>query len=181
MIDLQTKVLSLIFLGYAMDTVIAPNSGGLADLAKILGQLAGGDDCVFRCPKGYKPLANRSHKPSSNGCGSMGIKIDTTHFSGFTRCCDLHDICYDTCNNDRNQCDEDFKSCLDNECLLTGLGNRLPKEQLDSCQSSADLMYSGTYALGCMAYKEAQRNACLCNGRTLTKKEMEDLERNEEL
>lgn len=98
----------------------------------------------------------------------MGIKIDTTHFSGFTRCCDLHDICYDTCNNDRNQCDEDFKSCLDNECLLTGLGNRLPKEQLDSCQSSADLMYSGTYALGCMAYKEAQRNACLCNGRTLT-------------
>lgn len=52
MIDLPTKVLSLIFLGYAMDTVIASNSGGLADLAKILGQLAGGDDCVFRCPKG---------------------------------------------------------------------------------------------------------------------------------
>lgn len=52
MIDLHTKVLSLIFLGYAMDTVIASNSGGLADLAKILEQLAGGDDCVFRCPKG---------------------------------------------------------------------------------------------------------------------------------
>lgn len=56
MIDLQTKVLSLIFLGYAMDTVIASNSGGLADLAKILGQLAGGDDCVFRCPKGEKTV-----------------------------------------------------------------------------------------------------------------------------
>ena len=86
-----------------------------------------------------------------------------------------------TCNNDRNQCDEDFKSCLDNECLLTGLGNRLPKEELEACQKSADLMYSGTYALGCMSYKEAQRNACLCNGRKITKNEMDELERDEEL
>ncbi|CAH3117701.1 unnamed protein product [Pocillopora meandrina] len=130
---------------------------------------------------GYKPLTNPKHKPSSDGCGSMGIKLDTSNFAGFTRCCDLHDICYDTCNNDRTQCDDDFKSCLDNECLLTGLGNRLPKKQLDACQTSADLMYSGTLALGCASYKEAQRNACLCNGRTITKKEMEELERNEEL
>ena len=109
------------------------------------------------------------------------LQLDTTHFAGFTRCCDLHDKCYDTCNNDRNQCDEDFKSCLDNECLLTGLGNRLPKEELEACQKSADLMYSGTYALGCMSYKEAQRNACLCNGRKITKNEMDELERDEEL
>ena len=109
------------------------------------------------------------------------LQLDTTHFAGFTRCCDLHDKCYDTCNNDRNQCDEDFKSCLDNECLLTGLGNRLPKEELEACQNSADLMYSGTYALGCMSYKEAQRNACLCNGRKITKNEMDELERDEEL
>ncbi|PFX26466.1 hypothetical protein AWC38_SpisGene8838, partial [Stylophora pistillata] len=45
--------------------------------------------------------------------------LDTSNFAGFTKCCDLHDICYDTCNNDRTQCDDDFKSCLDNECLLT--------------------------------------------------------------
>lgn len=109
------------------------------------------------------------------------FQLDTTHFAGFTKCCDLHDICYDTCNNDRTQCDEDFKSCLDNECLLTGLGNRLPKEQLDACQTSADLLYSGSYALGCVAYKEAQRNACLCNGRTITKHELEELGREEEL
>ena len=114
-------------------------------------------------------------------CLFFFLQLDTTHFAGFTRCCDLHDKCYDTCNNDRNQCDEDFKSCLDNECLLTGLGNRLPKEELEACQKSADLMYSGTYALGCMSYKEAQRNACLCNGRKITKNEMDELERDEEL
>ena len=64
---------------------------------------------------------------------------------------------------------------------MTGLGNRLPKEQLDGCQTSADLMYSGTLALGCAAYKEAQRHACHCNGRTITKQEMEKIEGEEEL
>ena len=56
MIDFQMRILSLIFLGYVVDTVMVSNSGGLADLAKILGQLAGGDDCVFRCPKGEKTV-----------------------------------------------------------------------------------------------------------------------------
>ncbi|CAH3027715.1 unnamed protein product [Porites evermanni] len=181
MTPIHRQLLYLFLFGYILEAVIASDGVGLADLAKVLGQLAGGDNCVFKCPKGHKPLANPKHIPSSDGCGSMGIKLDTTHFAGFTRCCDLHDKCYDTCNNDRNQCDEDFKSCLDNECLLTGLGNRLPKEELEACQKSADLMYSGTYALGCMSYKEAQRNACLCNGRKITKNEMDELERDEEL
>ena len=53
MIDFHKKVFSLLLLGlYIMDRAVASDSGGLADLAKILGQLAGGDDCVFRCPKG---------------------------------------------------------------------------------------------------------------------------------
>lgn len=42
-------------------------------------------------------------------------------------------------------------------------------------------MYSGTLALGCAAYKEAQRHACHCNGRTITKQEMEKIEGEEEL
>ena len=45
------KIFSLLFLSYIL-AVVAPDAGGLADLAKILGQLAGGDSCVFRCPKG---------------------------------------------------------------------------------------------------------------------------------
>ncbi|KAK3739725.1 hypothetical protein QZH41_016180, partial [Actinostola sp. cb2023] len=127
----------------------------------------------------YKPLANSNHKPTSNGCGSMGLKIDTSNLPGFTECCNIHDKCYDTCNNDRSQCDEDFKSCLDNVCLLEGLGKRMSKRDLQACETSSDLFYSGTIALGCLAYKEAQRNACLCNGRTITKKEMQDIEEKE--
>ena len=46
------KILSLLFFGYFLEAVIASDGPGLADLAKILGQLAGGDNCVFKCPKG---------------------------------------------------------------------------------------------------------------------------------
>ena len=106
-------------------------------------------------------------------------QLDTSHSPGFTTCCDEHDKCYDTCNNDRNQCDEDFKSCLDNVCLLEGLGNGQSKEQMKACKTASDLMYSGTVTLGCGSYREAQRNACLCNGRKLTKKEVEELEKSE--
>lgn len=31
-------------------------------------------------------------------------------------CCDDHDICYDTCNKDKELCDLDFKRCLYSYC-----------------------------------------------------------------
>ena len=33
-----------------------------------------------------------------------------------TSCCNAHDICYDTCNSNRDKCDDDFKKCLDVMC-----------------------------------------------------------------
>ena len=54
------KIFSFLFIGYVLEAVVAASdSGSLADLAKILSQLAGGDNCVFRCPKGkltYSPI-----------------------------------------------------------------------------------------------------------------------------
>jgi len=54
------KLFSFLFIGYVLEAVVAASdSGSLADLAKILSQLAGGDNCVFRCPKGkltYSPV-----------------------------------------------------------------------------------------------------------------------------
>ena len=47
------KILSLLFIGYLLNEIVAASdAGSLGDLAKILSQLAGGDNCVFRCPKG---------------------------------------------------------------------------------------------------------------------------------
>lgn len=33
-----------------------------------------------------------------------------------TKCCNHHDRCYDTCGNKKNDCDEQFQSCLSKIC-----------------------------------------------------------------
>lgn len=33
-----------------------------------------------------------------------------------TKCCDSHDICYDTCNSAKELCDLEFKRCLYKYC-----------------------------------------------------------------
>lgn len=33
-----------------------------------------------------------------------------------TKCCNHHDRCYDTCGNEKNDCDEQFQSCLSKIC-----------------------------------------------------------------
>ena len=54
------KVFSFLFIGYVLEAIAATSDGGgLADLAKILPHLAGGDNCDFRCPKGkLRPVSN---------------------------------------------------------------------------------------------------------------------------
>lgn len=99
----------------------------------------------------------------------------------FEECCNVHDKCYDTCNSVREDCDQNFKECLNDACHLTAIHKKQSRKTLKQCESNADIMYAGAIGLGCSAYKEAQRNACLCNGRTITKKEMKKLEDLEEL
>lgn len=36
--------------------------------------------------------------------------------TGFVDCCDAHDICYDTCGADKDECDLKFKKCLYRKC-----------------------------------------------------------------
>jgi len=145
---------------------------GLGDLAKMFAMMSGGDECKLTCPKSIEPTANPKHKPSSNGCGSFGFKFDVSKFPGFTSCCDAHDMCYDTCNNKRNDCDEDFKECLNNSCHMEGIKEKHHKKLHEACGQTADMMHSGTVGLGCAAFKESQRNACLCNGKKLSEKDV---------
>nr|XP_002737263.2 PREDICTED: uncharacterized protein LOC100368483 [Saccoglossus kowalevskii] len=114
---------------------------------------------------GAKPEKNPNHKRTSNGCGSMGLEIDTESMPEMTRCCDRHDICYDTCGNNRNECDDRFKKCLDKMCKMYKDEKKLSKQQLSGCKTTTDLMYAGTVGLGCKSYLEAQKNACICRNK----------------
>ena len=40
--------------------------------------------------------------PESNGCSTMGIKVGGEE--DFTSCCDLHDVCYQTCGVTQQKC-----------------------------------------------------------------------------
>jgi len=165
----------LLFLAVLIGSVYTTDLNDLGSLAKVFAMLAGGGDCEFKCPANINPKKNPLHNPSSNGCGSFGIEVDVSKYPGMDHCCYVHDICYDTCNSGRDECDESFKDCLKDTCHHVAILKKFNNKQLDKCDQVADIMHSGTLGLGCTAYTEAQRNACLCNGRKLTKAEVEKL------
>lgn len=126
---------------------------------------AADDSCVFTCPNGAPPKPNKNHKPESNGCGSFGLeKVYQEFFATpqITACCDVHDICYDTCNSDKEKCDLEFKRCLYKYCDSFESSST---KVVNACRTTAKLCFSGTTTLGCKSYIEAQKNACYCNDR----------------
>ena len=77
------------------------------------------ENCVFKCPtEGVTPKPNRNHVPKADGCGALGLKIDNTYLpiGEMSKCCNEHDICYDTCNSHKDVCDIEFKHCLYRYC-----------------------------------------------------------------
>jgi secretory phospholipase A2 len=78
------------------------------------------ENCIFKCPGNpdIRPVKNKLHKSSSDGCGSLGLKINTEYLPApeMAKCCEAHDICYDTCNSGKELCDLDFNRCLYKFC-----------------------------------------------------------------
>ncbi|KAF0296228.1 Group XIIA secretory phospholipase A2 [Amphibalanus amphitrite] len=120
------------------------------------------EDCEFKCNLGYVPVNNTDYIPSSDGCGSLGVKWDTESLpvEQLSDCCDAHDLCYDTCGSDRDFCDLAFKRCLYAVCDREK--KRLDKLAQKACKGASKLLYTGTLALGCKSYRDAQRRACRC-------------------
>lgn len=126
------------------------------------------------------PRPNRNHIPTADGCGSLGLKIDSDYLpvGEMKKCCDQHDICYDTCNNDKEVCDMEFKRCLYRYCDSyegTVGANSIIKGKISyalltlfviifvtACKAAAKMLFTGTLTLGCKAYIDAQQKACYC-------------------
>jgi hypothetical protein len=97
-------------------------------------------------------------KPTYNGCGAEGGWI---HHDGLvsnvnlTPACNAHDICYDTCNKPKQQCDEEFNATMTQICF--GAAN--PGECLALASAGYAVVQS---AGGSAAYSTAQGNVCAC-------------------
>uniref|UniRef100_A0A8C3TNR4 Phospholipase A2 group XIIA n=1 Tax=Catharus ustulatus TaxID=91951 RepID=A0A8C3TNR4_CATUS len=78
-----------------------------------------------------------------------------------TRCCNHHDRCYDTCGNKKNDCDEQFQTCLSKICrdVQKTLGI---SESVQACESTVQLLFDAVIHLGCKPYLDSQRAACMC-------------------
>ncbi|XP_070545465.1 group XIIA secretory phospholipase A2-like [Ptychodera flava] len=153
--------------GFGSDSFKQAAGGLMEGLNKLEGLLDAFESvttkCVYKCPNGAKPKPNPHHVPSYNGCGTMGLELVTEGLPEMTKCCNKHDICYDTCGVDRIKCDEDFNKCLHKMCKKYKSERNMTKRQMEGCKTTAELMSAGTLGLGCQAFLDAQKEACSCD------------------
>ena len=91
-------------------------------------------------------------------CGLEGMSIDLSNgVYNMTGCCNKHDVCYDTCNANRDSCDKEFKNCMAELC-----DNEHPGKK--GCKAIVNTYYTGVVAMGCSPYLESQADACSCPG-----------------
>ncbi|XP_016312490.1 group XIIA secretory phospholipase A2-like isoform X1 [Sinocyclocheilus anshuiensis] len=129
----------------------------------------GGSDgrCIFKCNDGklgYTPVPRPKYKsPPPNGCGSplFGFQLDIG-IPSMTRCCNEHDLCYDTCGREKNDCDEQFQVCLESICsnlqMTLGLS-----QSVQACESAVTLLFDTVMHVGCKPYLDSQRSSCICH------------------
>uniref|UniRef100_A0A8D9EB86 Group XIIA secretory phospholipase A2 n=1 Tax=Cacopsylla melanoneura TaxID=428564 RepID=A0A8D9EB86_9HEMI len=125
--------------------------------------------CKFQCPSGIKPVKNKYYEPKPNGCGQEGSQVNMISqymsFEELTTCCNEHDICYGTCNKQKETCDFDFRKCLYKICdQLEGKSVNSPTLETISkgCKYAAKTAFTSTMTFGCKYYKAAQAEACFC-------------------
>ncbi len=76
------------------------------------------DECGYQCPDGSSPLQNKFYVNSNSGCRNFGMTIDTEYLPSLEieNCCNEQNVCYGTCNKDKELCDLEFKRCLFKFC-----------------------------------------------------------------
>ncbi|KAM8843351.1 group XIIA secretory phospholipase A2 [Synchiropus picturatus] len=127
--------------------------------------LFGGDDglCRYKCSDGYRPVARPGYKhPPPNGCGSplFGLQFDIG-VPSMTKCCNQHDRCYDTCGQEKHDCDQRFQDCLQTICRNVQQTLGLAKS-VQACESAVTVLFDAVLHLGCKPYLDSQRDSCVC-------------------
>ncbi len=108
------------------------------------------------------------HRPTSNGCGTKSVKVsDTWPEKGkcagarakWVQACNRHDVCYGTCQKQKDGCDSKFCNALDAACDAAFSKSSTCRAK---CKSRAADYCAGVKLVGQEAYKRAQKEACLC-------------------
>ena len=112
--------------------------------------------------------ARAGHAPTVNGCGPEGSTVKFPQGVGdadFTAPCNAHDLCYETCNSKKDECDVALAETARAECLRA-YPRAAPGVEDESwgrratCMSRARKYGSAVSAFGNAAYEAAQKLAC---------------------
>jgi hypothetical protein len=121
--------------------------------ASPIGRISADAACMNRVP-------NPDHVPSSNGCGTASAPV--TGMAGsvdITPACNRHDLCYDSCNRIKIECDETFNDQMRAICKA---GHPKESQALTDCYDETNVYYRAVKFFGTAAFDAAQESACLC-------------------
>jgi len=116
------------------------------------------ETCSFECAaSGTVAVSDELHNATalSDGCGAPGLRVNEDF--PFHKCCHSHDVCYGTCNTNKNRCDLDFIFCMNSTCNYIAPN--------DECRNAAVNLFDDTVALSqeaCTDYVTSQSRACTC-------------------
>uniref|UniRef100_A0A8K9XFD8 Phospholipase A2 group XIIA n=2 Tax=Oncorhynchus mykiss TaxID=8022 RepID=A0A8K9XFD8_ONCMY len=115
------------------------------DLNVVLDLLGGHDGmCHYECIDGkVPPSARPGYRPSpTNGCGTplLGFQFDIG-IPSLTKCCNQHHRCYDTCNRDKHDCDDEFQGCLETICRRLQKMLGLAQSVQESCEEGTTMPF----------------------------------------
>lgn len=106
------------------------------------------------CPAGQIAVQNAKRTPESNACSKpAGISIGGEE--DYTYCCDRHDVCYETCNIDKDYCEAEFSKCLQMLCRTLFSANK-------GCSQAASMYVMGTQMFGGNGFAVSQQEYCEC-------------------
>jgi len=114
------------------------------------------------CPN---KVSHPGYEPKFDGCGSYASafnphRVPQRFFAAdFYHCCKPHDICYGTCNGEKDGCDNTFGSCLAQSC---GAAYPFDPILLGYCLETAGVYYAAVSLGGGPAFEAGQQIACDC-------------------
>ena len=106
--------------------------------------------------------ARKGVKPEPNGCGTKEIPVQSKFGKAdFTKACNNHDICYDTCNSGETACNDKFYKEMQAECKRAYPVKGTSQKQC--LEKAYDYRYKGSIAsIFVGAYDDAQKRVCQC-------------------
>lgn len=102
-------------------------------------------------------MPNPGWTPQPNGCSSPLPNPDNPtgcSDTSFLGSCNVHDECYQTCNSNRDSCDNDFLDAMLEVCI--GSSCAYP------CSEYAYVYYGAVHNYGESYWEDDQVDACAC-------------------